>query len=117
LPTKDGKNFLQKEKEEDSKHLNAKEFSAKFYESDLGQAILGKLHNEMAKAQSEDIVFKKDLQHKFRNSSIESLKLLIRREMLLWWRDKDHIKVKARVAQGECNFPIWRLSDRISKDR
>ena len=115
LPTKDGKNFLKKEEKaegndgeveataaEPKKHLTSNEFHEKFYESDLGKKILEDLATPYDKKEEQ---FKGDSAtaiakwagRRFQNSSLASLKLLVYRECLLWWRDKAGIRT--RVAQ------------------
>jgi hypothetical protein len=100
IPTKDGNTFLQNGEGENTQHLTSEEFSSKFYESELGQNILAKLGSDIKSPVNENDALKVWMQEKNRNNWFGSLKLLISREMLLWWRDKTQIK--ARLAQGEC---------------
>ncbi len=88
-----------------SLHLTSDEFHSKFYASERGKEILKKLesepepeaveHNKAIMSSSDDI--KKLYKTRYRNSALASLKLLIQRECMLWWRDKAGIK--ARIAQ------------------
>mmetsp|Transcript_17034 Transcript_17034/g.39117 ORF Transcript_17034/g.39117 Transcript_17034/m.39117 type:complete len:1432 (-) Transcript_17034:3850-8145(-) len=107
LPTKDGAQFLDVTIEDGNierpkRHLSSDEFHSKFYESEFGQKILETLHVpiEVHKRNSELFALQevRELYTKrFRNSSMQSLKLLIAREFLLWWRDKPVIR--ARIIQ------------------
>lgn len=108
LPTKDGADFLETTGHDESVakpkiHLTSNEFHLKFYESELGKKILDSLdapaegmdHNEEIIASNQDV--KKLFTNRYRNSALGSLKLLVARECLLWWRDKAGIK--ARIIQ------------------
>ena len=109
LPTKDGAAFREFRDHggtiEYPGHLTSNEFHTKFYESAIGKKILEKLEDTLKEGeteQSRDLIssneaVKKLFKDRYRNSSLGSLRLLIRREFLLWWRDKAGIK--ARVAQ------------------
>jgi ABC-2 type transporter len=108
LPTKDGEEFRispqssnDEEVEAPASHLTPEQFHIKFYESDLGRKILEKLDTPFEATQMNAEIctkaVKKWMGSKFRNSSYASLKLLVHRECLLWWRDKAGIKT--RVAQ------------------
>jgi ABC-type multidrug transport system ATPase subunit len=89
LPTKDGVKFLRKVGSEMMKHLSTDEFVEKFYSSPRGNKILERLN--APSRDGADMV--KTLGGKrFENSSFASLRLLIRRELKLWWRDKYQIK-------------------------
>jgi hypothetical protein len=99
LPTKEGAKFLS---DENGKHLTTSEFSEKYDESLMGQAI--RVSNEEPFAEDRKLT-KEEKQHfktRYHNSSYDSLKLLVHREMLLWWRDK--YQIKARVMQGTWNY-------------
>jgi hypothetical protein len=105
LPTKDGGQFLRKkEGEEQPKHLTTAEFMAKFNESELGEIMLketerpGPTEDEKAALEAA----KKWLGQTYRNSWFASLKLLVAREFLLWWRDKTQIY--AKVGQGKYQY-------------
>jgi hypothetical protein len=110
LPTKDGAEFLEVQGQDGTidrtnLHLTSDEFHSKFYASEKGKKILEKLetlpelniveHNQELMSSSEDV--RNLYKNRFRNSSLASLRLLINRECLLWWRDKTAIK--ARIAQ------------------
>lgn len=110
LPTKDGAQFLrvcasQGVEEEgpaaSAKHLTSEDFHTKFYESYMGKKILEEVSKPFEpttkNAQIATDAVKKSMGQRFRNSSWDSLKLLVHRECLLWWRDKAGIKT--RVAQ------------------
>lgn len=109
MPTTDGAQFLQVEYDGDSidpdLHLTSDEFHTKFYASEQGKKILAKLaapleqkvadYNKDLVASNEAVM--KLYKDRYRNSALASLRLLIHRECLLWWRDKAGIK--ARIAQ------------------
>jgi hypothetical protein len=101
LPTKDGGQFLRKEEGQDQpKHLTTAEFMAKFNETKLGEMMREETEHvptEDEKANFE--VAKKWLGQTYRNTWFASLKLLVAREFLLWWRDKSQIY--AKVSQGK----------------
>jgi len=107
LPTKDGVKYLRKDAS-DAKHLSTDELSAKFYESDRGQAILEKLNSPYGKGGD----FVREIgKHLYKNSLRRSLKLLMGRELLLWWRDK--YQIKAKLAQSKCMQRAISLSREI----
>ena len=83
---------------DDFKHLNSEEFSAKFYESEMGKSIVEKVNAAVESPSNENASLKEWVGERYKNSWLGSLKLLVAREMLLWWRDKSQIK--ARLAQG-----------------
>jgi len=97
LPTKDGWQYLKQagegfSKEELTKeHLTTDEFVEKFYSSDKGKAILEELE---APVNADAEFVKKLAAERYANSWRTSLKLLARRELLLWWRDKYQIVAK-----------------------
>jgi len=101
LPTKDGAKFL----DGPNLHFTSDEFHSKFYKSERGKKILKSLeapieqkvieHNQNILSSSEAV--KKLYKNRYRNSTLVSLRLLVHRECLLWWRDKAGIK--ARIAQ------------------
>jgi ABC-2 type transporter len=108
LPTKDGENFLISfqsnaggNADAPARHLTPDEFHTKFYDSDLGKKILEELDTpvEISKTQTELVTdeIKQFYGARFRNSSCQSLKLLIQREFILWWRDK--VAIYYRVGQ------------------
>jgi len=105
LPTKDGRQFLRKEEGEDQpEHLTTAEFMAKFNETELG-GIMRKETERPVPTEDEKANFeaaKKWLGQTYRNSWFASLKLLVAREYLLWWRDKTQIY--AKVGQGKCQY-------------
>lgn len=102
LPTKDGSQFLKDSEEEDlglsksKRHLSTDEFSTKFYESEQGRKILDHLKSPLNEKDSQ---FVRDLtKDKYKNTSWDSMKLVVRRELVLWWRDKYQIKAKIMQA-------------------
>jgi energy-coupling factor transporter ATP-binding protein EcfA2 len=96
LPTKDGWIYL-KEGDSDNddfkkNHLTPEEFRKRFHESDIGLALMDVV-NGPVDATSREVI--KDIaKTKYYNSSYKSLQLVVRRELLLWWRDKPAIKAK-----------------------
>ena len=85
------------------KHLTTDDFVEKFYSSERGKKIIDQLDAPI----NADIEFvKKIAANKYANSSFVSLKLLARRELLLWWRDK--YQIKAKIGQSE-----WRGRARL----
>lgn len=96
LPTKDGKEFLV---DKEAASFTSEEFSQKFYESELGKSILKKLDSELEGLQDENEALKEWMKQTYRNDWYGSLKLLVQREMLLWWRDKTPLY--ARIGQGK----------------
>jgi hypothetical protein len=101
LPTSDGVKFLRDGGTTEEAVLTSEQFSQKFYESELGKGILQKLGEETKAQEAETEEFIHHMKQKYRTSQLAALDLLVRREMLLWWRDKTQIK--ARVMQGECS--------------
>lgn len=100
LPTKDGIQYL-KEVDLDipyselaNKHLSPEEFREKFNESDLGKALMERVE---APVGDGGAMVTEMAAHKYQNSAFESLKLVGRRELLLWRRDT--YAIKAKIAQ------------------
>eukprot|EP00804_Cyclotella_cryptica_P015639 CCRYP_003633-RD/>CCRYP_003633-RD protein AED:0.25 eAED:0.25 QI:406/1/0.87/1/0.85/0.87/8/0/1055 len=98
LPTKDGADFLtpSEEGEPPRAHLTNEEFVQKFNQSAHGQATVAKLEAPVAE---EKVSFMKHemFRQRYANSSWRSIKVVFRREFLLWWRDK--YQRKARLIQ------------------
>jgi len=122
LPTEDGEEFIDSVARDDGfvdtppKHLTTEEFRTKFYESEQGKKILQKLETLVDtnnESKSTDAI-KKYYQSKYRNSALESLKLLVNRECLLWWRDKAGIKTRIfqdflmGIIAGTVFFQSWK---------
>mmetsp|Transcript_11959 Transcript_11959/g.19207 ORF Transcript_11959/g.19207 Transcript_11959/m.19207 type:complete len:360 (-) Transcript_11959:12-1091(-) len=111
LPTRDGAKFLKDPVGNDENnydsipsvaptHLTADELHEKFYESEYGRKILDQVNQEIGIVNPHlqgNKAVEKWFGSKFRNGSYKSLKLLVHRECLLWWRDKTAIKT--RLAQ------------------
>eukprot|EP00536_Pseudo-nitzschia_multiseries_P009814 jgi/Psemu1/242415/estExt_Genewise1.C_2850020 len=127
LPTKTGADFLdvtvQDETGEAPKlHLSSDEFHSKFYESEHGQKILKILDAPIEKKKRNSDLFafekvRKQYTKRYRNSSLRSLKLLIARECLLWWRDKAGIKTRLiqDLLMGVIAGTVfWQGSDEVS---
>lgn len=87
-------------------HLSTEEFSEKFMNSELGKNVASALETRVQGATFLDEALMERMQkwmkQKYRNSWGASLKLVVNREMLIWWRDKGQIR--ARVAQGNTCF-------------
>jgi hypothetical protein len=101
IPTKDGDQFFRDGDLEAGKTVR-KHFSAE----DLQYSFNASQHGKAKKAElsgPEDTVLidtlHDDLAIKFRNSSWTYAKLLVGRELLLWWRDK--YQIRARLMQGK----------------
>jgi hypothetical protein len=78
-------------------HLNYKEFREKFYESTLGSKIIQEL--DLPIKSQGDKKFIELSKVGYANPWYKSLKLLISREALLWWRDK--YSIKAKIVQSK----------------
>jgi len=93
LPTKEGWRFLREASGEGAdkdefvgRHLSSEAFHEQFMMSKLGSSILDKLDSPI---KSEgDKVIEKMVSQKYANSWYRSFYLLLKRELLLWWRDK-----------------------------
>lgn len=94
LPTRDGKNYLVEGFEQE--HLTTEQFQEKFEESPHGKAIRDALQTPLGAEYKP--AHKEKAAVRYHNSAYGSLKLLVQREMLLWWRDK--YQIKARLLQG-----------------
>ena len=101
LPTKDGWIYLKENEfnnpkeymeEYKSKHLTPEQFRKRFHDSDIGLALMDVV-NGPVDATSRDVITH-IAKTKYYNTSFKSLKLVVRRELLLWWRDKPAIKAK-----------------------
>lgn len=92
LPTKDGAHFLgtkssggadEEAANVQPKHLTNDEFHRKFYESDLGKTIIEKIDAPFEVTEKNKALFtdevKKYFTQRYRNSGMESLKLLVYR--------------------------------------
>ena len=99
LPTVDGSKFLRGDTEKLA--LTSEQFSQTFYESERGKCILASVGEETKFQDAETKNYIHYIGERYRNSHLAALKLLVQREMLLWWRDKTQIQ--ARLAQGECS--------------
>jgi hypothetical protein len=75
-------------------HLTNEEFAQKFKDSKRGEEIRRKLQEPSEGVSLKD---KPTLNEKYANSAWRSIKLLTRRELLLWWRDQT--KRIARLVQ------------------
>lgn len=73
------------------KHLSTEEFHQKFYESELGQAILSYIDSPNNEPNE---LLKSVAKVRYANSTFQSFKLLVQRELLLWRRDTYQIRMK-----------------------
>lgn len=103
LPTKDGWKYLKEATDTDAnrdeliaKHMSAREFRDKFYDSQRGIALKESLD---APVGGETHGLRALGTKRYKNSTFEGLKLVVQREVLLWWRDK--YQIGAKVAQGK----------------
>lgn len=118
LPTKDGYEYLNEAKDKKfdkeallEKHLTPEEFRQKFNESALGQKILERIAAPVPKGGD---AIKAMAANRYANSSKDSLKLVVRRELLLWWRDKYQIKAKvgqAMILGVVIGTLFWQVED------
>ena len=100
LPTKDGWQYLKNDDNTPQtdlikKHLSPKQFRQRFTESKYGQELLESVDAPVG--EGADMI-QEIAQRKYQNSALESLKLVGRRELLLWWRDQ--YAIKAKIAQN-----------------
>jgi hypothetical protein len=93
LPTHEGKSFL---KDKNAKHLTSEEFKEKFDMTQQAEVVRRQIEEPVPEEKGKPL-FDIASSH-FQNKWYRSLKLLIGREMLLWWRDK--YQIKARIMQG-----------------
>ena len=89
-----------------AKHLDTQEFHDKFYSSELGIAILEKL-NGPARGEEDDI-FAQLASVKFANPWHKSLKLLVDRELTLWWRNK--VRKTASIKKWQASAPYTHIA-------
>lgn len=73
------------------RHLSSGEFHTKFYESERGKQILEKVNAPFLEPAETTRVC---ASHRYRNDGITSFKLVAKRELLLYWRNKYQIKAK-----------------------
>ena len=92
LPTKDGKKYMK----DGADPLTTEQFQQRFDESAQGKAIRD-LNKEPLPKEYQELQQSKRIKTYYHNSGYNSLKLLVRREMILWWRDK--YQIKARLMQ------------------
>lgn len=98
LPTKDGWKFLKNATKKGAnkadliaKHLTTEAFSEKFYASKRGEELLTRVNNPRREG-AEDM--KTSARTRYHNSTLACLRLLVRRELTLWWRDRSQIKAR-----------------------
>ena len=96
LPTEDGWIYLN-EVDVDSpnvkdRHLTPEQFRERFHESDIGKALMDVVNGPID-GTARDVI-QTMAKTKYFNTSYKSLQLVVRRELLLWWRDKPAIKAK-----------------------
>jgi hypothetical protein len=84
------------------KHLSSDELRDKFYSSVRGREIIERV--EAPVGDGGDKV-REIAEKKFANPWSRSLKFLVHREVLLWWRDK--YQIKAKLAQGTS----WKMTE------
>lgn len=110
LPTPDGRKFLHHPEEatDAASHMSTEEFRQRFVSSDLGKAVQAAIQAPLTTLDEKtEVSFRSWVGARFRNNWFASLKLLVAREMLLWWRDK--YQIRARIMQGKLKFaPLHR---------
>lgn len=96
MPTQSGAKFLS---DQNSPHLTTVEFKERYDVSARAQAI----RMSIAEPLGEEFVLTKEetqaFKARYHNSSFNSLKILVGRELLLWARDR--YQIKARLMQGK----------------
>jgi hypothetical protein len=102
LPTKDGYMYLKEasgggvdKAQLIEKHLSSDELRDKFYASARGREIIERVEAPVGEGGNK---LRAIAEKKFANSWSKSLKLVVRREVLLWWRDK--YQIYAKLSQG-----------------
>lgn len=107
LPTQEGLRFLKEagEGEQETRHLTPAEFSEKFYSSPKGKRILEKLESPVKATEKDKEVIKTIGSVEYANNTLTNLRLLARRELLLWWRDKYQVR-KAQAFPGYALRPL-----------
>jgi hypothetical protein len=79
------------------KHLSSVELRDKFYSSARGREIIERVEAPVGEGGDR---LRGIAEKKFANPWSKSLKLVLHREVLLWWRDK--YQIKAKLGQGMC---------------
>lgn len=95
LATKDGKNYLVPKEGEEATHLTADEFRVKFEESPRYKELLDSMDEPITDEMRQQVDALAYV--RYQNKWYNSLKIVVQREMLLWWRDK--YQLKARIMQ------------------
>jgi hypothetical protein len=94
LPTPGGADYLVDQTARDT-HLSTEDFKKKFDESPKALAIRERNETPLSdEYKTHDSIH---LKARYHNTSLRSMRLLINRELLIWWRDK--YQIKARVMQ------------------
>lgn len=93
LPTHEGRSYL---KDKNAKHLTSEEFKEKFDATQQAKQVRRELEETVP--EENGVPLRDIASSHFQNSWRRSMKLLIDREILLWWRDK--YQIKARIMQG-----------------
>jgi ABC-type multidrug transport system ATPase subunit len=104
LPTPDGAQFLT-DKSGEAKHLSSEEFKERFDASELGIKIQKRFDGSVPELNPQG---KAELSRRYKNSPFTSLRLVVARELLLWWRDKPAIR--AKIMQGKIEHPFQSFS-------
>jgi ABC-type multidrug transport system ATPase subunit len=98
VPTKEGWIYLEGVDAEapdpafKARHLTPEQFRERFHASELGKSLMDVVQGP-TDMEARDMI-QQMAQVKFHNSSFQSLKLVMQRELLLFWRDKPAIKAK-----------------------
>jgi ABC-type multidrug transport system ATPase subunit len=75
-----------------TQHLTPEQFRERFHASDLGKSLMDVVQGP-TDMEARDMI-QQMAQVKFHNTTYQSLKLVMQRELLLFWRDKPAIKAK-----------------------
>jgi ABC-type multidrug transport system ATPase subunit len=109
LPTHEGRSYL---KDKNAKHLTSEEFKEKFDATQQAKQVRRELEETVP--EENGVPLRDIASSHFQNSWRRSMKLLIDREILLWWRDK--YQIKARIMQDLimgiiCGTVFWQQGD------
>lgn len=105
LPIPDGSQFQTDKGDGAMKHMTTAEFKEKFDASELGKSIEAKQGAPDSKFGPET---EAALSRRYKNSALTSLRLLVGRALLLWWRDKPALKAKIAqdIIMGCRRYPL-----------
>lgn len=91
LPTKEGSKFLTVSN--DGENFTSEELMQKYRDSTRGQEMYKQLDTPVADGVAQ-LLSHSRFKKRYANSSYRSIKIVLAREVLLWWRDKYAIKAR-----------------------